>query len=104
MFPHEPESVEDGATWPLYAQSMSIRNLNWCSITSYIIQSKKKTYFNIQEYTKDEASKDKCWIYLSQMVINNCGVENPKPDDKHDRKDIKCTWVMKGTGSVGSKN
>lgn len=46
---------------------------NWIDISL-------QTYFDVQEDTKDETSKDKCWKNLPQMVINYCGIENSKPE------------------------
>lgn len=53
-----------------------------------------KTYFDVQENTKDKASKNQCWKYLSQMIINYCGVENSKPEEQY--KDILINQAQKG--------
>ena len=61
---------------------------------------KKKTHFYVQENTKDEASKNKCWKYFSQMVIDNWGVENPKPDKWKQWRDVQCIEWWETTDSL----
>ena len=40
------------------------------------------SYFYVQENTEEKASKNESRKYLSQMIIDNCGVEYSKPAEK----------------------